>query len=871
MRIMIGYFATALLHTKRPERRRSRIKKSWNLVSLNCCENLLSSIDSSLRFCPKLVFLDLSNNNIPEIKRLQHCRDLQYLNISFNVLCDLRGITDNLLNIRSLVLKGNQISDTSGLEYCPTLTQLDLTANLIADPEACIALSSLPQLSELWLCANPISYSRQYNAWVRKLFGFRLNEGDFYLDGKKLTNRCRVLCCFRRRSKDAPSLTSYDTSSVGYSSRSMLLPKPSIGYRKPTKRTSKSSRRVVTIHDMNSSPSAAAKKFAESRSYIPPSPRSDSQTLTGCCVGAIRPHSRMEPAPRPHRTPRIPAAASRSQLSCVYSPVSSRAPSLPSHITPLSYSDGSPMSLSKSPGDRPLPMLTPEEVMVSQLFDEKSDSEASAGHAQHRVAEVATTVSDCQSDYDHQSPVYAHRSGRDIPVSHRLRSEQDTLSSSCHSVPVVGLYLSPKGPEGIAQSPGKLSGAVSDVRTIIRGSVQSQSGVMRKDNMKFAESSIPFEYKVFVDDDSEERLLSIDKLRITELHSNHGRILSQYLRSQIQRCDFRQTDQSCEVFIGDNESSVAHSVTYCVASLEDFLDLERTLQHVLAVDIHSSWLHSKSISLPCIPTPIPDSPRTPHTPHSLPALSSPLNPFVRKQFVRDRRGSTGSLSSCVIDEYVVDPEHGPISEEVHLSESETVEAVCVEEEAVFPIDTMAEAFWEKFMSGNIPFAFQRNYMLHLLRKSPKAKSLYEKKVILLVAQGMLVLIDHKSGGSVSVVQQIPIDNVHQIAVGLSLQYFRIELTDGSSYCLITRDKELSNVVINAIRNECEKLVHGKLGSHNFLEILNKDLSVLRHIETEVFDGHSFSVRLYCFVQQKETEFQEFEHTFNSPLLPVDNL
>eukprot|EP01083_Nonionella_stella_P199687 732038_1 len=409
----------------RPERRRSRIKKSWNLVSLNCSENHLSSIDSSLRFCPKLVFLDLSNNNIPEIKRLQHCRDLQHLNISFNVLCDLRGITDNLLNIRSLVLKGNQISDTSGLEYCPTLTQLDLTANLIADPEACIALSSLPQLSELWLSANPISYSRQYNAWVRKLFGFRLNEGDFYLDGKKLTNRCRVLCCFRRRSKDAPSLTSYDTSSVGYSSRSMLLPKPSIGYRKPTKRTSKSSRRVVTIHDMNSSPSAAAKKFAESRSYIPPSPRSDSQTLTGCCVGAIRPHSRMEPAPRPHRTPRIPAAASRSQLSCVYSPVSSRAPSLPSHITPLSYSDGSPMSLSKSPGDRPLPMLTPEEVMVSQLFDEKSDSEASAGHAQHRVAEVATTVSDCQSDYDHQSPVYAHRSGRDIPVSHRLRSEQD--------------------------------------------------------------------------------------------------------------------------------------------------------------------------------------------------------------------------------------------------------------------------------------------------------------------------------------------------------------------------------------------------------------------------------------------------------------
>jgi len=122
------------------------------IVGINLSSNQISEI-KGLENLTQLKQLNLSFNQISEIKGLEKLSHLQLLDFRKNQVSEIKGL-EKLSHLQKLCFYENQISEIKGLEQLTQLQQLDLYYNRIKEIKG---LEKLTQLQKLWLSGNQIS------------------------------------------------------------------------------------------------------------------------------------------------------------------------------------------------------------------------------------------------------------------------------------------------------------------------------------------------------------------------------------------------------------------------------------------------------------------------------------------------------------------------------------------------------------------------------------------------------------------------------------------------------------------------------------------------------------------------------------------
>mgnify|MGYP000197477477 CR=1 FL=1 len=122
------------------------------LTELDLSGNQLDSI-SPLSGLSQLNQLGLSYNQLSDMRPLSRLSQLTELDLSGNQLIDIRPLSD-LSQLTELDLSGNQLDNISPLSGLSQLTRLDLSGNRISDIKP---LSGLSQLNQLGLSENKLS------------------------------------------------------------------------------------------------------------------------------------------------------------------------------------------------------------------------------------------------------------------------------------------------------------------------------------------------------------------------------------------------------------------------------------------------------------------------------------------------------------------------------------------------------------------------------------------------------------------------------------------------------------------------------------------------------------------------------------------
>lgn len=159
------------------------------LRTLKLPNNHISMTDESLFLLANVENVDLSNNQIEQIRNFQRCYALRVLNLAFNRISNVSDIYLHLGNVSTLILRHNKIQSANGLERLVALEKLDLSYNQISCFSELKSLASLPLLKELWLEMNPIALKRGYRMQVSRIFKTRNSsklERTFKLDDQSL-------------------------------------------------------------------------------------------------------------------------------------------------------------------------------------------------------------------------------------------------------------------------------------------------------------------------------------------------------------------------------------------------------------------------------------------------------------------------------------------------------------------------------------------------------------------------------------------------------------------------------------------------------------------------------------------------------------
>ncbi len=123
--------------------------KSLNLITPKNIELILNNLGKYTN----LQHLDLSSNQITEIKGLDKLVNLQELYLNNNKISEIKGL-DNLVNLKKLHLKNNQITEIKGLDNLINLQELCLTNNCITEIKG---FDNLVNLQILYLSYNKIT------------------------------------------------------------------------------------------------------------------------------------------------------------------------------------------------------------------------------------------------------------------------------------------------------------------------------------------------------------------------------------------------------------------------------------------------------------------------------------------------------------------------------------------------------------------------------------------------------------------------------------------------------------------------------------------------------------------------------------------
>jgi Leucine-rich repeat (LRR) protein len=123
-----------------------------NLKLLDLNDNQITEI-KGLEKLVRLNHIELCYNQITEIKGLDNLVKLRELQLFHNQITEIKGL-DRLLNLDTLDLNDNQITEIKGLDNLVNLNYLDLSHNQIAEIKG---LDKLPILANLYLEENRIS------------------------------------------------------------------------------------------------------------------------------------------------------------------------------------------------------------------------------------------------------------------------------------------------------------------------------------------------------------------------------------------------------------------------------------------------------------------------------------------------------------------------------------------------------------------------------------------------------------------------------------------------------------------------------------------------------------------------------------------
>ena len=107
------------------------LEKLHNLENINLSNNEIKEI-KGLEKLKNLKNLDLSNNEINEIIGIESLNNLVSLDLSNNSINKIRGL-DNLIDLTSLNLSSNQIFEINNLESLVNLEMLDISDNKIKE------------------------------------------------------------------------------------------------------------------------------------------------------------------------------------------------------------------------------------------------------------------------------------------------------------------------------------------------------------------------------------------------------------------------------------------------------------------------------------------------------------------------------------------------------------------------------------------------------------------------------------------------------------------------------------------------------------------------------------------------------------------
>lgn len=96
--------------------------------------------------------LDLSSNELIEIKCLKMLKNLETLDLTYNKITEINGL-DELTNLKTLYLNSNKIEEIKGLDKLNNLKELSLAVNSISEIKG---LDTLTKLEKLYLDNNKI-------------------------------------------------------------------------------------------------------------------------------------------------------------------------------------------------------------------------------------------------------------------------------------------------------------------------------------------------------------------------------------------------------------------------------------------------------------------------------------------------------------------------------------------------------------------------------------------------------------------------------------------------------------------------------------------------------------------------------------------
>ncbi|KAA1473980.1 hypothetical protein DENSPDRAFT_904200 [Dentipellis sp. KUC8613] len=151
----------------------------------------LSLSDNSLTFLPtaplssfsSLTYLDLSSNLLVSVPPgLSALYSLTSLNLADNMIDSVVGIYKQLGQVLALNISRNRLESICGLERLMGLERVDVRHNLLEESSEIGRLSTLPNISEVWVDGNPfVEYEESYRI---KCFDFFWKEGkSILLDG----------------------------------------------------------------------------------------------------------------------------------------------------------------------------------------------------------------------------------------------------------------------------------------------------------------------------------------------------------------------------------------------------------------------------------------------------------------------------------------------------------------------------------------------------------------------------------------------------------------------------------------------------------------------------------------------------------------
>ncbi len=133
----------------------------------------------------KIKELDLSDNQIKEIKGLENFLNLEFLKLNNNQITQINGL-EQLKNIEKLTLRNNRISEIKGLDNLSKLKYLDLSGNININeiPESLNDIHALETL-KLWNCnIKKFSDSTSKFFWMEQNYryysGYTQKDKEYY-------------------------------------------------------------------------------------------------------------------------------------------------------------------------------------------------------------------------------------------------------------------------------------------------------------------------------------------------------------------------------------------------------------------------------------------------------------------------------------------------------------------------------------------------------------------------------------------------------------------------------------------------------------------------------------------------------------------